>query len=203
MRSQPTGWGFARWSVGVADGGAWCPRRRRQRRMPLRCSEVMLQSCALFVASLASSQLAGRWPCRRILQPRGWTVPNYHPGWTVFHLPSTPWADDGRPIHILRLGYTRLGLQGSERGSSPPPRRGRDPAAQPRRTPASPQALLARASSRSYFDLAGKILVGSSCMANWMHSWLIGQILLMRRRHHAGFRAGDEFFQTTESPSKH
>ena len=114
-------------------------------------------------------------------------------GWTVFHLPSTPWADDGRPIHILRLGYTRLGLQGSERGSSPPPRRGRDPAAQPRRTPASPQALLARASSRSYFDLAGKILVGSSCMANWMHSWLIGQILLMRRRHHAGFRAGDEF----------
>ena len=85
----------------------------------------------------------------------------------------------------------------------PPPRRGRDPAAQPRRTPASPQALLARASSRSYFDLAGKILVGSSCMANWMHSWLIGQILLMRRRHHAGFRAGDEFFQTTESPSKH
>ena len=127
--------------LGIADGGAWCPRRRRQRRMPLRRSEVMLQSCALFVASLASSQLAGRWPCRRILQPRGWTVPNYHPGWTVFHLPSTPWADDGRPIHILRLGYTRLGLQGSERGSSPPPRRGRDPAAQPRRTPASPQAL--------------------------------------------------------------
>jgi len=75
-------------------------------------------------------------------------------------------ASDGQDI----LGS---GCREANGALPPPPRRGRDPAAQPRRTPASPQALLARASSRSCFDLAGKISMGSSCLANWMHFILL------------------------------
>ena len=37
-------------------------------------------------------------------------------GWTVFHLPSTPWAADGRSIRSGRSGCTRFGLQRSQRG---------------------------------------------------------------------------------------
>jgi len=107
------------------------------------------------------------WPRRRVALSPDVTT------WGVRSNPHHPWAVEGRPIRIRRPGYTRLGLQGSERGSTPSPSSRRGPAALPRRTPASPQALLARASSRSCFDLAGKISVGSSCLANWMHFILL------------------------------
>jgi len=79
-------------------------------------------------------------------------------GWTVFQLPSTHCAAEDPPIHIRWIEYTRLGLQGRERVSSPPLPHApslrpsyRGAAPRPRRTPASPQALLARVSRRSSF----------------------------------------------------
>jgi hypothetical protein len=46
---------------------------------------------------------------------------------TVFHLPSTPWAAVDPPIRNRRPGYTRFGLQRSERGC-PRPRGAASPA---------------------------------------------------------------------------
>ena len=99
------------------------------------------------------------WPCLMALRsPAGGlgAGPGVQ-GWTVSQLPSgngryfiyrpSPWQQPSDPHPTAR-----------------PPRRGRDPAALPRRTPASPQALGARASGRSSFDLAGKI---SPCLLVW------------------------------------
>ena len=69
-------------------GGAGVPHQG----LPRRRSE----GHALFPASLASSQAPG--------SPAGGAVAANVQGWTVFHLPSTPWVRDGHPIRILLPG---------------------------------------------------------------------------------------------------
>jgi len=66
--------------------GRWCRRRRQRFRTPW----------ILFLASLAASQLTGRkrWPAypespRPCRADAIWFTVR---GWTVFHLPSTPWV---------------------------------------------------------------------------------------------------------------
>ncbi|KAG2568134.1 hypothetical protein PVAP13_7NG158900 [Panicum virgatum] len=122
-------------------------RRRRRRRRPWR-----------YLFGRGQERFASQ-------QPQG--------EWTGIVLPP---QSQGAEAKIRGTGRARgkihapgLGLQGSERGSSP------SPSSRPACTSVKPELI----------DLAGKIL-----------------ILLMRRRHHAGFRAGDEFCQTTESPSR-
>ena len=158
---------------------AWC--RRRRWRMPRRRSQLLFLSGVLFVASLAGSRLAGGRPC-------GWTRPPGDGRYVGIPItvrggrpPLGSWASSN-PHSTARIYSTRTA--GKRKGLFPaPPHRGRDsqgrdPAALPRRTLASPQVLLAWASSRSSFDLAGKISVGSSCMANWMHFYSsLGRIL--------------------------
>ena len=63
-----------------------------------------VQSSVRFV--LAGSRLAGGWPCRRARRPGSGRYPSQLPsGWTVFHLPSTPWVRDIHPICIQRTEY--------------------------------------------------------------------------------------------------
>ena len=114
---------------GLAGSGAWCPRRQR-RRMPRR------RAPRFYSRAVSSSwPRLPALPCRCILQPGGGRYPNYRPGWTVFHLPSTLWAAEAehRPFRIQRTGHTRFRLQGLFPLPAPP-RRGRDPAALPRLT---------------------------------------------------------------------
>ena len=134
---------------GLAGSGAWCPRRRR-RRMPRR------RAPRFYSRAVSSSwPRLPALPCRCILQPGGGRYPNYRPGWTVFHLPSTLWAAEAehRPFRIQRTGHTRFRLQQSERVSSPSPRPLVE-AVIPRRCLASPvsgelRPLLARARVQS------------------------------------------------------
>ena len=145
-------------------------------------------------------------------------------GMSVSQLPSGvdvhPWAAERRPIHIRRPGYTRLGLQGSERGSSPRPliEAGILKAVIPRRCPAE----LRRAPKSCLHERQAGVLSTSPEKSQWVllvwqigcihaflfFSWTHSQVVSRsmadrgseRRRRHAGFRAGDEFYQTTQSP---
>ena len=77
-----------------------------------------VQSSVRFV--LAGSQLAGGWPCRQARRPGSGRYPSQLPsGWTVFHLPSTPWVHDIHPICIQRTEYIWRGLLRSKRDSFP------------------------------------------------------------------------------------
>ena len=149
--ARQTGRAARRARNGAGRGcGAWC--RRRRRRMPHRCSQLLFLSGVLVVPSLAGSPLAG-----------GWRHPNYRPGWTVFHLRSTPWAGEGRPILSGRSLYTRFRLHWSQQAT------GLFPA------PAPPRRVvilwLCLAGLRQALpSLACTFVI---CMADWMHRVLL------------------------------
>jgi hypothetical protein len=66
----------------------------------------------------------------------------------TLHLPSTPWAAEGHPIHSRRLGYIRFRLQRSERPLVESSSRGAA-------SPASGELPSIACTSRCRFDLAG------------------------------------------------
>jgi len=103
-------------------------------------------------------------------------------GMSVSQLPSGvdvhPWAAERRPIHIRRPGYTRLGLQGSERGSSPRPliEAGILKAVIPRRCPAE----LRRAPKSCLHECQAGVLSTSPEKSQWvLLVWQIGCIFIL------------------------
>ena len=103
-------------------------------------------------------------------------------GMSVSQLPSGvdvhPWAAERRPIHIRRPGYTRLGLQGSERGSSPRPliEAGILKAVIPRRCPAE----LRRAPKSCLHEHQAGVLSTSPEKSQWvLLVWQIGCIFIL------------------------
>jgi len=99
---------------GTEGAASWVPTQAAAGASPAFLT--LTQTILPFLASPAGSRLASGRPCRRRRQPGAGRYPNYRPGWTVFHLPSTPWAADGRSIRSGRSGCTRFGLQRSQRG---------------------------------------------------------------------------------------
>ena len=87
-------------------------------------------------------------PCPRTRQREGGRYPSYRPGWTVFHLPSTPASLGSRgPSDPPPTASMQPKLTPSKRpGLFPsPPSPSRRPAALPLQPPASSRTLRARA----------------------------------------------------------
>ena len=77
----------------------WCRCRRRH--------QVPMLSAPPLSGLPGHLLLTGGWRWPPFAGAGGGRYLIYRPGWTLFHLPSTPWAPQSRPIPILRSGLNR------------------------------------------------------------------------------------------------
>jgi hypothetical protein len=94
----------------------WCRCRRRQVRRYL-CSCAIGSAPPPLPSLPRHLQLTGGWRSPPFAGAGGGRYLIYRPGWTVFHLPSTPWALESRPTRILR-SRLKVGKRDTNRGAA-------------------------------------------------------------------------------------